>query len=300
MATAEKNSGEKKMSRRIIGAIVIMMAGAFVCGCSSKIEATEAAALKPAADFQDAVKLIKESYVCLESGVTIKEAEEEGETCKSGERVIEIAESLSKSGWNKEKIMSMFDLMVRARSSRATVDTMGLVMFGKADAPVTMIEFTDMQCPYCGRYNKTTFPTIKKNYIDTGKVKYFHVNLPLGFHPQAFRAAEALYCAADQNKLLEMRDEHYDNQKALDVDSLKRMAAKIGLDAGAFNKCMDEKKHESRVNEDMKKAQAAGVGGTPGFVIARSATGATVKGKVVSGAQPTEVFAGEIEGLLSK
>src|SRR5665647_213785 len=102
-----------------------------------------------------------------------------------------------------------------------------IYVLGKSDAPLTMVEFTDYQCPFCGRFEATTFPEIKKNYIDTGKLRLIMRDMPLeGLHPFAMKAAQAVHCAGDQGKFWEMKDLLFKNQNKLDADSLNGYATR--------------------------------------------------------------------------
>ena len=162
---------------------------------------------------------------------------------------------------------------------------------GKKNAPVTLIEFTDYQCPFCKRHFTNTFDQIKKEYIDTGKVKYVVRDYPLGFHNNAQKAAEATECADDQGKFWEMHDKLFENQHALDIASLKQNAVDLGLNTGEFNDCLDSGKHEAEVKKDFADGSAAGITGTPGFF---------VNDKKLSGAQPFASFKAIIDAELSK
>ncbi len=154
-------------------------------------------------------------------------------------------------------------------------------VFGDPKAPVTIIEFSDFQCPFCGRFYTQTLPQIKKDYIDTGKVKLVYRDLPLPFHEFAQKAAEAGECADEQGKFEEMHDKIFDNQASLSVDNLKIWAQQIGLDANKFNSCLDSGQMAAEVAKDLADANAVGASGTPTFFI---------NGKRLVGAQPFAAF----------
>ena len=162
---------------------------------------------------------------------------------------------------------------------------------GSKDAPVTIIEFSDFQCPYCGRFYSQTLPQIEEEYIKTGKVKLVYRHCPLSFHQYAQKASEAAECADEQGKFWEYHDKLYENQNSLDAASLKKYAKELGLDTAKFDSCMDSGKTASKVQKDFKDGQAAGVQGTPAFFI---------NGVPVTGAQPYEVFKQVIEQELKK
>jgi protein-disulfide isomerase len=174
-------------------------------------------------------------------------------------------------------------------------------VLGRPDAPVTLVEFSDYQCPYCQRFFTTTLPTIKKDYIETGKVRYVFRDFPLDqIHPLARKAAEAAHCAGDQGKYWEMHDVLYRNQQALEVPQLAEHARKLGLDGAKFDECLSSGRHADRVAKGLTDGTAAGVNGTPGFVVAKTTPGDTVEGAPIVGAQPIEVFRQIIDKLLSE
>lgn len=157
---------------------------------------------------------------------------------------------------------------------------------GSSDAPVTMIEFSDYECPFCARYYLQTFPQIDENYIQTGKIKLIFRDYPLGFHQYAKPAAEAAECANEQGKFWEYHDKLFQNQESLDNPSLKQYAVDLGLDATAFNECLDSEIMASEVEKDFQDGVSYGIKGTPTFFI---------NGIKVVGAQPYEVFEQIIE-----
>lgn len=173
-----------------------------------------------------------------------------------------------------------------------------IYVLGSSDAPLTMVEFTDYQCPFCGRFETTTFPEIKKNYIDTGKLRLILRDLPLSdLHPYALKAAQSVHCAGDQDKFWEMKELVFKNQTRLDVESLSGYAKDIKLDAVAYNSCMDDGKHLKEIGAEAKYAQSLGITGTPTFILGKTA-GDTVEGRVIVGAQPYAVFAAAIDETL--
>ena len=152
---------------------------------------------------------------------------------------------------------------------------------GSKDAPVTIIEFSDYQCPYCERFYIQTFPQIEENYIKTGKVKFVYRDFPLGSHQFAQKAAEASECADEQGKFWEYQDKIFKNQQLLDTPNLKQYAKDLELDTAKFNDCLDSGKMTSEVQKDLKDGQSYGVNGTPAFFI---------NGILVSGAQSYATF----------
>src|SRR3989344_3922900 len=155
-------------------------------------------------------------------------------------------------------------------------------VLGDENAPVTIIEFSDYQCPFCRKFYDETLPSLKSEYIDKGKVKLIYRDYPLSsIHPQAQKAAEAAECAGEQNKYYEYHDKLFKNQKALDINNLKKYAKEIGLNTNDFNNCLDSNKMESEVQKDLEEGQDLGIQGTPAFFI---------NGQPLMGAYPLEEF----------
>ena len=172
-------------------------------------------------------------------------------------------------------------------------------VLGRPDAPVTIVEFSDYQCPFCQRFFATTLPVIKRDYIDTGKVRYVFRDFPIDqIHPLARKAAEAAHCAGDQGRYWEMQDTLYASQNALAPAQLGEHARKLELDGAAFDECVSSGRHAARVSKGNSDGAAAGVTGTPGFVVARTTPGDTVEGVTILGAQRVEVFRQLIDNLL--
>ena len=160
---------------------------------------------------------------------------------------------------------------------------------GAATAPVTLVEFSDFQCPFCARV-MPTLKKVKQTYGD--KVRIVWKDFPLTqIHPQAFKAAEAAQCAREQGKFWELHDVLFANQQALMPDDLKKHAAGVGIDLPKFNACFDASKYGERVQQQMSAGSQLGVGSTPSIFI---------NGRLVAGAQPYEVFAGIIDEELAR
>lgn len=162
---------------------------------------------------------------------------------------------------------------------------------GSKDAKVTIIEFSDFQCPFCGKFFAQTLPLIEKNYIETGKVKMVYRDFPLDFHQYSQKAAEAAECANEQGKFWEYHNKIFENQDALDSGSLKKYARDLSLDTAKFNDCLDSGKMASEVQKDFDDGTKYGVSGTPTFFI---------NGIKLVGAQPYNAFEKIIEQELSK
>ena len=172
-------------------------------------------------------------------------------------------------------------------------------VIGSDDAPVTIIEFTDLQCPYCARYASQTFPRLKREYVDTGKLRYTSRDLPLPFHSFALPAAVASRCAGEQGRFWEYREALFASQSQLGTEPYGRIAGQLGLDVGQLEACRANGEQESNVRADLAMAAQYGIRSTPTFVIGRVVDG-EFQGEVVSGAQPYEFFKAKLDALLAE
>lgn len=169
---------------------------------------------------------------------------------------------------------------------------------GNKNAKVTMIEFSDYQCPFCRTFWKESFSQLKKEYIDTGKVKFVYRDYPLSPHPMAEPSAQAGQCADEQGKYWEFHDKIFGEQDkkgrgtvTYTVQELKLWASQIGLDKAKFNQCLDSGKYKAEVQKDFDDGTSAGVSGTPSLFI---------NGRLVVGAQPYASFKAIIDEELKK
>lgn len=182
-----------------------------------------------------------------------------------------------------------------------TVGAQGAASLGLATAPVTIVEFTDYQCPFCARHATETLDFLKREHIEPGKVRYVIRDLPLTeLHPIAARAAEAARCAGAQfeSAYWAYHDALFEAQKGLADSSLTTLAAAGGLDVGAFGTCLSANRFTSAVEKDAAEARAAGLGSTPAFVIGSTPSGDSLTGKVLLGAYPFSAFEAAIDELL--
>ncbi len=170
---------------------------------------------------------------------------------------------------------------------------------GKSDAPLTLLEFTDYQCPYCRRFQAETWPLLKKNYVDTGKLRFIVRDLPLSFHSSARPAAEAAHCAGEQGKFWEMHHALLTGDDPLANGGIDRRAKALGLDVERLHACTQAARYESAIARNTAAADALGIRGTPAFVIGRIVNGA-LEGQLVSGAQPYDEFDAALKQLLAQ
>lgn len=228
------------------------------------------------------------------------------------EEVLELKEQVSEMRKDLAEIKKMIKEIKSAPAPRAApaavafkeqVVSVGSSPYkGNADAPVTMMEFSDYQCPYCSRNYREVLPRLEKEYIETGKLKFVIRENPIpSLHRNAKNASMAALCAGDQDKYWEMHNMLFENQRELDVDNLKAFAGKIGLDTATFSECLDSKKYEKRVNADVAMGAKLGVRGTPAFVLGLTDPDDTNKANMsvyIKGAQPFDNFKQAIDNLL--
>lgn len=182
-------------------------------------------------------------------------------------------------------------------SGPVEVSIEGSFSIGDPDAPITIVEFTDYQCPFCYRHFLETFGSINENYVATGQVRYVFKEFPLtSIHPQAFEASEAALCAGDEGAYLEMHDVLFTNQQEWSGRSdaatlFVGYAEELGLDKDGFADCMSSHKYKTAVEADMDEGFRLGVSGTPAFFL---------NGYPLFGAQPYNIFEQAIQQLSSQ
>jgi len=173
--------------------------------------------------------------------------------------------------------------------ARVKVAVGGAFVLGRPDAPLTMVEFTDYECPFCRQFHVATFEALKKNYIDTRKMRYVSRDFPLDFHRNAMPAAQAARCAGEHGQFWQLR--HV-------LLAIRKFARDLGSDEAAFRACLDGDRYRRDVEKDLADGRAAGVSGTPTFVLGRT-TAEGVDGVRLVGAQPYAVFDAKIRELLA-
>ncbi len=177
-------------------------------------------------------------------------------------------------------------------------------VLGDKNAPVTLIDFSDYECPFCKKHFDQVYPQIKKDYIDTGKVKMVYRDLPLPFHdPNATDQAIAANCARDQggdDTYFRYHNEIFKrttSNKTFARENLPKIAADLGLHTANFESCLNSDKYKAEVQKDLDDASKYGASGTPTFFIGKS-TGQEIDGTKIVGAQPYSVFKTIIEEQL--
>lgn len=173
---------------------------------------------------------------------------------------------------------------------------------GKANATVTLVEYSDYQCPFCARNYREVMPKLQTEYIDTGKLKFVMRENPIPtLHKNAANAAKAAVCAGAEGKYWEMHDMMFENQRELGVDNLKAFAGTIGLDAEKFDHCFVSKEVAKRIRDDIASGKKLGARGTPGFFLGLTDPNDSDKVTLsvyIKGARPIDDFKSAIDSLL--
>ena len=183
-----------------------------------------------------------------------------------------------------------------------TLDVTDAPFQGQAGAPLTLVEFTDYQCPYCARHSERVLPQLMKDFVETGKVRYVLRDFPLvSIHPHAAKAHEAAHCAGEQDKYWQLHDLLFANQKQLQPENLAGYAATVGVaDARAFQICLDSGKYNAQTKTGVTEGTKIGVQGTPTFALGRTGDDGTVRAlKLIRGAQGIPAFEEQIRTLLA-
>ncbi len=195
---------------------------------------------------------------------------------------------------------------LREQSARTNpvFDISGDPAMGDAAAKLTVIEFSDFECPYCLEYFKTSYRQVLDGYVKTGKLRYVFSDFPgEQIHPHALKAAEAARCASEQGKFWEMHDQLFTRQRDLGATGMTDGAKAAGLNEAAFGACLTSGKYTAKVQEEVKKTASLGLQGTPAFVfgVTDPADASKVKLlKALVGAQPYAQFQQTIDTLLAK
>ncbi len=226
----------------------------------------------------------------------LQQLKKEVESLKAGQRAI------------REEVKAIKSLLSAQRQRRSPIRDVNVTMKvaddpykGRTDAQITMVEFSDFQCPFCSRHTSSVLPQLEKNYIDTGRVRYVLRDFPLSFHKQAPKAHEAAHCAGEQDKYWQMHARLFANQKALHLDKLPKHAEAAGVaDLASFQACLDSGKYGERIKRSLADGSRLGIRGTPSFAIGTTGSDGEVTAlKIVRGAQGYDVFQKVIDDLLA-
>jgi len=175
------------------------------------------------------------------------------------------------------------------QNRRVTVSTDGEPSIGPANAPITIVEFSDYQCPYCQLWYQQVYQQLMASYPN--QIRFVYRDLPLSIHPEAVPAAEAADCAGAQGDYWQYHDALFDQKYGLGRQAYEKYAADLGLDMNAFTSCLDSHRYVAEIQSDASDAAKVGLDSTPSFVI---------NGQVVIGAQPIEAFKAVIDAELKK
>jgi len=198
------------------------------------------------------------------------------------------AQAAAQAYYDKLKAEAKVEILLAPyRAPRQAVEAKGPSR-GPANAPVTIVEFSDFECPYCSRAEETISEVVR---VYGDKVRVVYRDLPLPNHQNAAKAAEAAHCAGEQGKYWEMHARLFANQRALDVAALKGYAKDLKLDQAKFDKCLDSGATASLVEEGKKAGNELGISGTPAFF---------VNGIMINGAQPFDAFKEIIDAELAQ
>ena len=183
------------------------------------------------------------------------------------------------------------------------VDLAGVPWRGGRDALVTLLEYSDYECPYCIRHFAVTMPQIETNYIQTGKIRYAFRDNPVDqLHPEAIRAHEAARCAGDQGKYWEMHGRLFTGKGTHGADALLAHANALGLSAPDFTTCLQSGRHTEDIRRTVAEATSFGANGTPAFFLGvrDPATDQIRLVRAITGAQPYEAFAQAIDAMIKQ
>ena len=179
----------------------------------------------------------------------------------------------------------------------------GAPSLGEDTADITLVEFSDYQCPFCGEYFSQSMRQIVNDYVKTGKIKYVFRDFPVAsIHPLAQKAAEGAHCAGEQGKYWEMHDRFFSNQSSLGPNLLPLHAQMLNLDVPRFQQCLDSGRYRAKVRESVAEGEKAGVRGTPSFFLGQTdPSEPKLRGRIfIEGRQSFAVFKEAIDKLLSR
>jgi len=224
-----------------------------------------------------------------------KKAQIKGEQAQVRERIRAFLQNQKLAAKREEFLTSLrsqakiIDNLKPPPMLRVEVSVDGAPFRGPANSPVTIVEFSDFECPFCKRAHPTLMQLLEKY---AGKVRLVYHDFPLeSIHPQARRAAEAARCANDQGKFWDYYDTLFTESPKLAPDDLKHYAAQVGIDVKKFDDCLSGGMHKTALQKDIDEGTRLGVSGTPAFFI---------NGRPLTGAQPVEAFARIIDEELSR
>lgn len=237
----------------------------------------------------------------MEKDATIESLREEILQLKAGQAAMrrQLAEikSLVQQGGNARQAAAR-----EPELPDVTIDLADFPVMGQADAPITVVEFSDFQCPYCARHVTDTLPKLKEEFVATGKIRYAAGDFPLPSHAQAFKGSVAAHCAGEQDMYWEMAHKIFEHYREFNEENLPDYAAEVGLDAAKFEECFASGRHDDEINKRKAAGSSASVTGTPMFLLGYTDEDGTEFKPVdaIRGAHPFPEFERKIEELLKK
>ena len=171
---------------------------------------------------------------------------------------------------------------------------------GHASAPLTIVEFSDFECSYCRRFHEQVMPQLKRDYIDTGLVRFVHKDLPLPFHPHALPAAAAARCAGEQDRYWDLYSGLFDQQNCLNCKGILAIAAEEELNTTALKACMERESTLAVINANRSEASLHNISATPTFIIGPTRSNDSLDGQIIEGAVPWDTFKSTIEKALHR
>ena len=226
------------------------------------------------------------------------ESQYEGISKEQGDAILkELIEVRQELNQIKQKVLIPQGRAKPTLVKMARVSTLGNPSLGNLEAPVTIVEFTDYQCPYCQKFYSKAYKELKTQYVEAGKLRFVLRDLPLPIHLHAKPAAISAHCAGEQNKFWEMHDALFEGEGKLNPDDISLYAKSIGLDNISFQDCLTSGKFNKDIAQDVQDAKKASIKGTPSFVVGLT-TDNFVNGIIIRGTRPLIAFKQEIDRLL--
>ena len=176
----------------------------------------------------------------------------------------------------------------------------GEPVLGNPSAPLTIVEFSDFECSYCRHFHKQVMPLLKRDYIDTGLVRFVHKDLPLPFHPHALPAAAAARCAGEQNRYWELYSSLFDQQNCLGCKGVLAIAAEAEINISRLQACMKKESTLALINANRSEASLHNISATPTFIIGPTRSDGSLDGQILEGALPWVTFQSTIDTALRK
>jgi protein-disulfide isomerase len=201
-----------------------------------------------------------------------------------------IGSTLAVQNWQRSRIAEQAAPPSAPRQLTTALLIAGEPSLGSAKAPITIVEFSDFECPYCQRFHQDVLPKLKQHYIDRGLVRFVHKDLPLPFHDKAHQAAQVARCSKDDNQYWTIYAALFNRQNCLDCQGPIAIAQAAGANATTLGPCLKRGQASKAVNANLSEAELQGIRATPTFVIGPTSQADQHKGRVIEGALPWPQF----------